>query len=616
MKKLKIQKPIFHRKIQLKSISNSSPILPSLTQSYSSKYSSRKIISPPKSRIDLIESQVSSATRRLEMDKINLRLLKERFIQKKNIYDNLEGKSDKILIKKKLMKYKLYDPKKIKKGREREVIDERIKSEREKEKNEYDFKKVTDDIDILIQENNNLIKEITFARKKKLGLEKLKYKIIQEILYKKNKLNEINKENNQIEKTNKKEILEKEITKYIKQEKKYDSIKDYLEEEYNKVIQEYIRKEREKLNEIHFNRKIAELRNRGNMIKYDITANKSIEMKKELKKYEDEKIDDRIPILDVNLEKWRQINQIKKENMNKYIKNCSKIRETLDKLVLCLNVSSYKDLPEIFEKTEERESNISIKKEQLENENEKLKREKENLITYIELVQSKEKGNLEYKNKFIEQKNKKLKLIDDLIEKFSRDIKIKEEFFERIQPETDKFLKKLNDTYLSEFIKDKINIRENNKYNYLSVNKYLSNVEDYLNLIYYWEENNDIDNFDDIEEQNFERINSEMNQKLENFNKYKLINKSLLKLMKIQRKNGFNLNDIIKSASKKIIRPVNYNNFKISKKNKSKERTTENSDEDYIKFPYDTQSFQQSSIIFQNSSRNKIYSSLEIIELF
>ena len=99
-----------------------------------------------------------------------------------------------------------------------------------------------------------------------------------------------------------------------------------------------------------------------------------------------------------------------------------------------------------------------------------------------------------------------------------------------------------------------------------------------------------------------------MNQKLENFNKYKLINKSLLKLMKIQRKNGFNLNDIIKSASKKIIRPVNYNNFKISKKNKSKERTTENSDEDYIKFPYDTQSFQQSSIIFQNSSRNKIYS--------
>ena len=210
------------------------------------------------------------------------------------------------------------------------------------------------------------------------------------------------------------------------------------------------------------------------------------------------------------------------------------------------------------------------------------------------------------------KKNKKIKLIDKLIEKFRRDIHIKEKFFERIQPETDKFLMKLNETYLSEFIKDKINIRENNKYNYLSVNKYLSNVEDYLNLVYDWEDNNDIDNFDDIEEQNFDKLNSEMNQKLENFNKYKLINnKSLINSMKLQRKNGLNFNDIIKSASKKIIRPINYNNFnrsKFNRKNKSKERTTENSNEDYIQFQYDTQSLQQSSIFFQNTSRNKVYS--------
>ena len=612
MKKLTIPKPIFHRKIQIKSISNSSPILPSLTQSFSSRHSTRKILSPPKSRIDLIETQISASTKRLAMDKINLRLLKERLLQKKNIYDNLEGKPDKILIKKKIIKYKLYEPTKIKKGREKEVMDERIKSEKEKEMKEYDFKKVTDEIDILIQENRDLIKEINFSRKKKLELEKLKLKIMQEILYKKNKLNEITKENNQILKTNKKEILDKEITSYIKQEKKYDLLKAYLEEEYNKVIQTYIRKKREKMNEIHFNRKIAELRNRGNMIQFDIAANKSIAIQNELKKYEDEKIEDRIPILDVNLEKWRQVNQTKKENINKYIKNCSKIREVLDKLVSCLNVDSYKDLPEIFQKTEERESNISIKKEQLENENEKLKKEKDNLISYIELIQSKEKGNLEYKNKFIEQKNRKIKLIDKLIEKFRRDIHIKEKFFERIQPETDKFLKKLNETYLSEFIKDKINIGENNKYNYLSVNKYLSNVEDYLNLVYDWEENNDIDNFDDIEEQNFDKLNMEMNQKLENFNKYKLINnKSLINSMKLQRKNGLNFNDIIKSASKKIIRPINYNNFnksKFNRKNKSKERTTENSNDDYIQFQYDTQSLQQSSIFFQNTSRNKVYS--------
>ena len=81
--------------------------------------------------------------------------------------------------------------------------------------------------------------------------------------------------------------------------------------------------------------------------------------------------------------------------------------------------------------------------------------------------------------------------------------------------------------------------------------------------------------------------------------------------MKLQRKNGLNFNDIIKSASKKIIRPINYNNFnksKFNRKNKSKERTTENSNDDYIQFQYDTQSLQQSSIFFQNTSRNKVYS--------
>ena len=603
MKKLKIPKQIFHRKIQIRSISDKSPILPSLTQSHTSRYCKRKILSPQKNRVDLIETQVSSETRQLEMDKINLRIKKERLLQKRNIFNSFEGKPQKELIKK--IKYKLYEPIKRIKGREREVNDERIKSEREKEKNEYDFKKVTDDIDILIQENNNLKKEIIFLRKKKLELEKIKQRLIQEILNKKNKLNEILKENNHIEKTKKENIMNKEKKTFTQQEKKYNLLKNNLEEEYDKIIQAYIRKEREKLNEKLFNRKIAELRNRGNSIKYDTTANENIEIKNELKKYEDEKIGDRTPILDECLEKWRQINQTKKESINRYIKNCSKIRETFDKLVQCLNVNSYKDLPEIFARTEERESNIVIKKEQIENENNKLKKEKENLISYIELIQSKEKGNMAYKDKFIEQKKKKIKIIDKLIEKFKRDIIIKEKFFEKIQPETDKFLIKLNNTYLSEFIKDKINIRENNKYNCLSVNKYLSNVEDYINLVYDWEENNDIDNFEFIENQNFEKLNTEMNQRLENFNKYKLINKSLINSMKIQRKNGFSLNDIIKSASKKIIRPINNNNFsrdKSMKNNKSKERTTENSDEDYIKFQYDTQSCQQSSIFFQNKN--------------
>ena len=161
-------------------------------------------------------------------------------------------------------------------------------------------------------------------------------------------------------------------------------------------------------------------------------------------------------------------------------------------------------------------------------------------------------------------------------------------------------MKKLNNTYLSEFILNKTDLGKNDKYNYFTVNKYLSNVEDYLNLIYDWEGNNDIDNFEEIENQNFEKLNTEMEKRLENFNKYKLVYKSLANSMQLKNMRGINLKDIIKNESKKIIRPINYNNYntsKFSKNNKSKEKTTENTEEEYVQFQTDSQSCLQSSII-------------------
>ena len=55
-------------------------------------------------RSDLIETQVSSATKRLEVDKINLRILKERLNQKRKMLDTLEGIPQKELILMTLMR--------------------------------------------------------------------------------------------------------------------------------------------------------------------------------------------------------------------------------------------------------------------------------------------------------------------------------------------------------------------------------------------------------------------------------------------------------------------------------------------------------------------------------
>ena len=60
-----------------------------------------------------------------------------------------------------------------------------------------------------------------------------------------------------------------------------------------------------------------------------------------------------------------------------------------------------------------------------------------------------------------------------------------------------------------------MNIDKNTKYNYKTISKYLSNVEDYINLIHYLRgyNNNDID--DIIKEENNDKLREDMKQKLE-----------------------------------------------------------------------------------------------------
>ena len=197
MNKKKILKSISHKKIILKPLNiQKNSVLPLLTKSYTTRNTTRKYLSPQKNNSLIIENQVSSASKKLEIDKINLRILKERLEQKKHILNTLEGKTKKVI--RKMIYYKLYEPIKRNKGRERELIDMNMKTEKEKGKVENFFKNFTENIDILVESNKKLKKEIEFQRKKKLELERIKEKIKQEITNKNNKLKEINKISNKI----------------------------------------------------------------------------------------------------------------------------------------------------------------------------------------------------------------------------------------------------------------------------------------------------------------------------------------------------------------------------------------------------------------------------------
>ena len=59
----------------------------------------------------------------------------------------------------------------------------------------------------------------------------------------------------------------------MEQNRLFEMEKNYLENEYNKIIQAYIIKERQKVSDSNFNRQISELRNRGNITSLNLKDN-------------------------------------------------------------------------------------------------------------------------------------------------------------------------------------------------------------------------------------------------------------------------------------------------------------------------------------------------------
>ena len=536
------------------------------TKNYASKNINYNLLN-----VNDLEEEIHIISKDLENTKINLRLLKERLDKRKKTLSQLKGKPQKNNLSQTKPKiiHKYNEPIKRNIGKERQIKDAKIKMEKEKIKSENKFERLGEEIDELVENNKILKNEIQVKRKQKIELEKIKEKLKNENKIKENELNDIIRRCRHLEKNikNKNSNLKKLIIDSKQLENNFSNTRDELENEYQKIIQEYIKRERDNLKQNSFKRQVE-----GNKINYK--KNKNKEIQKELKRIEDDEISDRIPILDECLQKWREINKEKKETLNKYTENCNKIRDALEDLAIHLDLDSISYLPEIFQKTEQRLSNINLHIEKLENENAKLEIEQNGLMKQIELLETKRKNSKAYKNKLIRQKRENIKIIENTINTLEKDINIKEEFIRLLQFETDNFLQKFNQTFLSEFIYDKMNIDKNTKYNYKKISKYLSNVEDYINLIHYLKGYNNKDIDDIIKEENNDKLREDMKQKLEEFETNRIINKSLYNSMDIDRKKGKGLNDIIIKNSKIINEKINKsqnfdeNNSKYSK-NKS-----------------------------------------------
>ena len=511
--------------------------------------------------IEDIQRQIQEMAKKIEHEKINLRITTERLTQKEKTYNELQGKPvnktneekerERREHKKAVKNHKLSDPIIRKKGKEKEFYDEQIKNQKAYDKSKTDFEKLTCDINELVIGNKDLKQQIIDLRKRKVEAIKQLENIMEENKKNKEELDEILKDNKNL----KDQIKYKEYKKVVEfgniQEKNFITQRDDYEDQYHELIKSYVKREKEAKKENAKKRQMA-LLGSGSPTHFKGMNDKDIE--KQIKMLAEEEISDRTPILDLEIEKWSEINKSKKITIERHYENCIKIEEAFNKLTNILGLDNFTELPTVFRKTNEQISNINFYNEKLDLQIDELEQRKESIIKQIQLLSGKQSENTSNKYRFKEQKEQNIKVIENLITQFKKDMELKREVFKRIQPVTDDFLTKLGNSYLADFIPNKANIDSEVEYNEQTVNKYLSNVQDYYKIIQTWEEASKTDDNKELD-----KLREEMKVKLGGFEKNRIISKKLINSMKNELKNGVNIEDIIKKTSLEITNQQNLN---------------------------------------------------------
>ena len=533
--------------------------------------SKQSIHKPPKnsfnkSEINDIQYEIQEMTKKIEHEKINLRICQERYEKKFITYSELQGRpvpltkeekeKEKAAKKKKKKNHSVTDPIEKKKPKDKEMIENQGRILRESTRNEGELGALTNEINELVLSNQAAKEEIKDLRKQKNIALNQRDKTLEDNQRIQDDIDELREKNKESEGKIKNRELSKSMNQNQFQKKEFAKSRDDLEGEYHKIIEENIKREREQKKEQAKKRQMLSMVSDSKAVFKGANA---IELEKQVKALKAEEISDRTPITEELLSKWKYINKVKKYMIEKYEKNSASIRKAFDHLLLFLGIDDYEDLPIVYRKAVDQLSNIEMYLSQLTNECDNLRTQKEILKSKIAFLSDKKKSQGQDKTSFIEDKQNIVDKLTKNIQNVEEDIEKKRNLFKRIQPGTDDYLLKLNETYLSEYVPDKCQIDKQLEYNEKSVTKFISSVEEYYLLIQMFQksmeekkkgENNEID-----------RLRNEIRMKLESFKRENLIDNNLSNSMKLESKNGVNFEDIIKRSSDFICTQINSSDF-------------------------------------------------------
>ena len=521
--------------------------------------------------IEFIQQEIQLVTKKIEHEKIALRILQERYEKKKGELDKLKGKpvtlskDEKIReIKEKMEKMKnrkISDQLFSKNQKTLQPDEENKKLIKDFSKHEIDLSNITKDINKHMLINLELTKTIENMRKEKnrisnqVTLLKTENKKLEDeinILENKNKESLSKIKHDELKKTREEESL---------MQKSFEEKRDDLENEYHEIIETSIKQERERKKDLSNKRLIL------SKIAENVQKNKKNDINENYKML-NEDITDRTPILDLLVDKWKFITKFKKQMIEKYIKNSINIRDAFNKMIKFLGIDSFNELPTIYEKMEEQNSSIEIYLSKITNEVDSLKEREKILSNQIKDLTLNNQIINEEKENFTEKKvshiNKLKSNNDELIEAILK----RRNFFLKLQPQTFKFINKLQNTYLSDFVNDKIIINENTKINESNVIEFLACIQDYCQLIKDFDKSTQLSksSIQDSYEINkdLDKLKRDINYKLQKFNFENCVQDNVYDTIKKDIKSNQSFDETIKKLANEIANQVNNRENRIN----------------------------------------------------
>ena len=528
-----------------------------------------------------------------EREKINIRINQERYTKKLREYNKLLGKPSSpskeqrlSMMKQKMEEIKnrqIFSPNYGKKIRISSP-EEEIKSLKKcASMNEIKLNSIKSEVNKQSLENDRILREINLIRRDKL--------------IQKNKLQKITEENDDIDQQikvlkqkNKRSLsklnyagLQKARDENKILENNFKNNREHLEYKYHQVIQDNIRREKNKINELGKQRM-------ANAVFADNARKNNGKEVNSIMITDRDEIQDRIPILDGLLDKWNHTIKYKKQMINKYIANSAKIKDTLDKLLLVLGLENYEDLPQVYEMEEAQNAKIDEALSKVSNEVDLLREQKELMEKKISKLQNTKKETNNQNEMNLKEKEINIETLKRLNEDLLNQINRKKTLFNDMEECTFNFLNKMENTYLSDFVVKKMNIEENSKLNETNVLDYLGSVYCYIQLINDFNENvlakKEIKqniNMSSLANKSIENLDKEIKFKLSKFN----YNNCLSKVKKdAKQKNTFD--DVIRRLANEIVKDVNGNydmNEDSSKFGTNVSSTIKNKKKQNIRYP-------------------------------